>query len=57
MDTPLNAAASTAGSIFSASEFEVPPYQREYSWQEDEVREFFHDLQRSLDDETYFLAL
>jgi hypothetical protein len=57
MDTPLNAAASTAGSIISASEFEVPPYQREYSWQEDEVREFFEDLQRSLDDDTYFLGL
>lgn len=57
VDTPLNAAASTAGSIFAASEFDVPPYQREYSWQEDEVREFFEDLQRSLDDETYFLGL
>lgn len=57
VDTPLNAAASTAGSIFAASEFDVPPFQREYSWQEDEVREFFEDLQRSLDDETYFLGL
>lgn len=57
MDTPLNAAASTAGSVISASEFEVPPYQREYSWQEDEVREFFEDIQRSLEGETYFLGL
>jgi len=57
VDTPLNAAASTAGAIFAASEFDVPPFQREYSWQEDEVREFFDDLQRSLDDETYFLGL
>ena len=57
MDTPLNAAASTAGSIIAGSEFEVPPYQREYSWQQDEVREFFEDLQRSLDDDTYFLGL
>ncbi len=57
MDTPLNAAASTAGSIISGSEFEVPPYQREYSWQQDEVREFFEDLQRSLNDDTYFLGL
>lgn len=57
MDTPLNAAASTAGSVISASEFEVPPYQREYSWREDEVREFFEDIQRSLEEETYFLGL
>lgn len=57
MDTPLNAAASTAGSIIAGSEFEVPPYQREYSWQQDEVREFFEDLQRSLNDDTYFLGL
>lgn len=57
METPLNAAANTAGAIFSASEFDVPPFQREYSWQEDEVREFFEDLQRSLEDDTYFLGL
>jgi uncharacterized protein with ParB-like and HNH nuclease domain len=57
VDTPLKAAATTAGSIFSTSRFEVPPFQREYSWQEDEVREFFEDLQRSLDDDTYFLGL
>lgn len=57
MDTLLNAAANPAGAVFSASEFDVPPFQRDYSWQEDEVREFFEDLQRSLDDETYFLGL
>ena len=57
MDTPLKAAASTAGSLIAASEFEVPPYQREYSWQTDEVREFFQDLQRSIEDNTYFLGL
>lgn len=57
MDTPLNATSSTAGSIIAGSKFEVPPYQREYSWQQDEVREFFEDLQRSLDDDTYFLGL
>lgn len=57
MDTPLKAAASTAGSIISASEFEVPPFQRDYSWRIDEVREFFSDLRRSLDDESYFLGL
>ncbi|THV16730.1 DUF262 domain-containing protein [Rhizobium rhizophilum] len=57
MDTPLNASASTAGGIISGSTFEVPPYQREYSWREDEVREFFEDIQRSLDSNSYFLGL
>jgi hypothetical protein len=57
LDTPLNASASTAGGLISSSIFEVPPYQREYSWREDEVREFFEDLQRSLESESYFLGL
>ncbi len=57
MDTPLKADASTAGSVISGSEFEVPPYQREYSWQQDEVRDFFEDIQRSLEGDTYFLGL
>ncbi|MDS1136712.1 DUF262 domain-containing protein [Nitratireductor indicus] len=57
MDTPLNASASTAGGLVSGSVFEVPPYQREYSWREDEVREFFQDIQRSLDGDSYFLGL
>lgn len=57
MQTPLNASASTAGALFSSSMFEVPPFQREYSWQEDEVREFFRDIQGSLDAESYFLGL
>jgi hypothetical protein len=57
LDTPLNASASTAGGLISGSTFEVPPYQREYSWREDEVREFFEDIQRSLDSDSYFLGL
>ncbi|MCZ7858966.1 DUF262 domain-containing protein [Agrobacterium salinitolerans] len=57
MDTPLNASASTAGGLVSGSIFEVPPYQREYSWREDEVKEFFEDIQRSLDSNSYFLGL
>lgn len=57
MDTPLNASASTAGGLISGSTFEVPPYQREYSWREDEVKEFFDDIQRSLDSNSYFLGL
>lgn len=57
MQTPLNASASTAGALFSSSMFEVPPYQREYSWKEDEVKEFFEDIQKNLDQESYFLGL
>lgn len=57
MDTPLNASASTAGGLISGSVFEVPPYQREYSWRDDEVKEFFEDIQRSLDSDSYFLGL
>lgn len=57
MDAPLNASSSTAGGLISGSTFEVPPYQREYSWGEDEVREFFEDIQRSLDSDSYFLGL
>lgn len=57
LDTPLNASASTAGGLISGSVFEVPPYQREYSWREDEVRDFFQDIQRSLEDDSYFLGL
>ena len=57
MQTPLNASASTAGALLSSSTFEVPHFQREYSWQEDEVTDFWNDLSNSLDSESYFLGL
>ena len=57
MHTPLNASATTAGSLLSSSTFEVPPYQREYSWLEDEVSEFWNDLHNALGDDSYFLGL
>lgn len=57
MHTPLNASAVTAGTLMSSSTFEVPLYQREYSWLEDEVSEFWNDLSKSLEDEAYFLGL
>ena len=47
----------TAGALISSSTFEVPPYQREYSWLEDDVSEFWNDLQNALDDDSYFLGL
>lgn len=57
MQNELNANASTAGSLFASSVFEVPPFQREYSWTNDEVREFFSDIQGALDQDSYFLGL
>ena len=57
MQTPLNASASTAGALLSSSIFEVPQFQREYSWEEDEVAEFWNDLSSGLDTDSYFLGL
>ena len=42
----------------SSTTFEVPPYQREYSWVEnEEVSEFWHDLRNALNEDSYFLGL
>ncbi|MDP1711810.1 MAG: DUF262 domain-containing protein [Candidatus Nanopelagicaceae bacterium] len=57
MDTPLNASATTAGSLMSSSTFLVPPYQREFAWTVDEVGEFWSDLRDGLEDQAYFLGL
>lgn len=58
MDTPLNASASSAGAVFSNSIFEVPQFQREYSWTaKEEVTEFWTDLSGSISSEVYFLGL
>lgn len=57
MQTPLNASASSAGALISNSTFEVPQFQREYSWQEDEVSEFWRDLVTNIEAESYFLGL
>lgn len=57
METPLNASATSAGALLSGSTFVVPPYQREYAWGEDEVRDFWTDLQKGINDDSYFLGL
>lgn len=57
MQTPLNASASPAGTLISSSMFVVPPFQREYSWLEDEVADFWNDLSGSLEEDSYFLGL
>src|SRR5689334_631251 len=54
---PLNASAKAAGALFSSSTFEVPQFQREYSWGDDEVNDFWSDLCNSIDSESYFLGL
>lgn len=57
METPLDAASTTAGALFASSTFSVPQFQREYAWGRDEVREFLRDLAESLNSESYFLGL
>lgn len=57
METPLNATATTAGALISTSTFMVPPYQREYAWESDEIKDFWADLKSALGDESYFLGL
>ena len=57
MDTPLNASSSTAGTLFSSNIFEIPRFQREYSWGVDEVKDFWSDLKSSIESDAYFLGL
>jgi hypothetical protein len=57
MDSPLNASANSAGAVFSNNMFEIPRFQREYSWGDDEVEEFWIDLKGSLELDSYFLGL
>ena len=40
--------------LFSNYKFKIPRYQRPYSWNEDQIVEFWNDLTNS--DETYFLG-
>ena len=57
MTAPLNASALQAGALISKSRFSIPQFQREYSWQTDEVVEFWGDLRTSVDTGDYFLGL
>lgn len=57
MDTPLTASSTTAGALMSASRFAIPQFQREYAWTTEEVEEFWGDLRRGLDEDSYFLGL
>lgn len=55
--TPLNASASSAGALLSNTTFEIPPFQREYSWGADEVTDFWTDLRNNIEADSYFLGL
>lgn len=57
MDTPLNASANSAGAVFSNNMFEIPRFQREYSWGDDQIDEFWTDTKVSLELDSYFLGL
>lgn len=57
VQTPLNASASPAGALLSGSIFEIPQFQREYSWEQDEVADFWTDLRDSITGDSYFLGL
>jgi hypothetical protein len=57
LESPLNASSRTAGSLFSSGVFEIPQFQREYAWGKDEVSEFWNDLCRSLNADSYFIGL
>lgn len=57
MDTPLNASATSAGALLASNTFVVPPYQREFAWEGDEVKEFWDDLRGGLEQGSYFLGL
>lgn len=56
MENPLKASSSTAGALLSGNTFVVPPFQREYAWQ-NEVAEFWDDLSQSVGLSDYFLGL
>ena len=57
---PIEASEVQLGKLFTADfDFEIPDYQRPYSWGRDETFQLLDDLQASLDrdiDEPYFLG-
>lgn len=58
LSTQVDASTISAGQLFSTSTFEIPDYQREYSWNSnEEVKEFWQDISKSLNDGQYFLGL
>lgn len=55
----MNAEERTIGQILTESlSYEIPPYQRPYSWNQDNVREFLDDIEDAYDedDPEYFIG-
>ncbi|MFT8356346.1 MAG: DUF262 domain-containing protein [Bifidobacterium aquikefiri] len=57
MEKPLTASSNTLSSLISGNRFTIPIYQRNYSWGDDEISDFFSDLSDSVDQDYYFLGL
>lgn len=57
MSAPLFVTAYQAGALISNYRFNIPPFQREYSWTSDEVDDFWDDLKSGFETNGYFLGL
>ncbi|MDK3162183.1 DUF262 domain-containing protein [Kamptonema cortianum] len=57
MATQLSTSAVTASALFTNGIFRIPPFQREYSWGEDEIKDLCNDLKNGMKKESYFLGL
>lgn len=57
MSAPLNASATTIGQLIAGATFEIPAFQREYAWGEEQVKEFWSDLSHAMSGDSYFLGL
>lgn len=57
MTSPLQSNAEMAGTLISSSRFNIPSFQREYSWKDDKVLDLWEDLSSNISSENYFLGL
>ena len=57
MTMPPLASTPNAGGLLSNYRFKIPSYQREYSWNKDEVDYFWEDIQSGIEEDGYFLGL
>ena len=57
MTMPPLASTSHAGGLLSNYRFKIPSYQREYSWNKDEVDYFWEDIESGIEEDGYFLGL
>jgi Protein of unknown function DUF262 len=53
----LIASATEIGALLSSSRFQIPPFQREYSWTDSELEDFWSDLAAGWEDGEYFIGL